>query len=80
MKIPPEATKILRRMNRRGFSDCQIRTWLRSGRRRYDVIVEGMVTYGGKRRRRRYDSADHSTILACCRDIEKQWKESHDET
>lgn len=72
MKIPTEATDILTRMSRRGYTYANWETWIciSTKRRRHSVQVVLDHTPG----HHRIESDERASFLACCRDIERQWK------
>lgn len=75
MNIPKEAQAILRRMRRRGYGRHNLVSEPDGGKLWYAVEVGGWFEVSGKNYRdwKRLQSGS-TTILKCCRDIEKQWK------
>ena len=72
MNIPKQAQAILRRMKRRGYN-VQLVTVGLGGPKPFNVVVE--IRDGDpKGGHYVYYECDDVSFLACCRDIEKQWK------
>lgn len=71
MNIPTKAQAILRRMSRRGYKRQSIS--VRPDHPYYVYVGFINVTKPNGTRPTWY-SSDGKSILACCRDIEKQWR------
>lgn len=75
MKIPTEAQAILRRMGRRGFGEKHISQFQDTGGGPpYAVSVMWTRDLDGPKYGHSHYNAERGSILACCRDIEKQWE------
>lgn len=72
MNIPKSAQAILRKFRRRGFDYATTETGTTNKGRWYGVCVERSKGHSA------YYSKRHPTVLACCHDIEKQWRADHD--
>ena len=75
MNIPKQAQAILRRMRRRGYTDQYFAVIPRRKGRPREIHVTIMWPAGEKPPNgKRHFAKLGPSWIACCRDIEKQWK------
>ena len=81
MKIPTEATAILAQMGRRGYGTKHISQFQDTGGGPpYLVSVHWTRDLEGPIFGKPCYSADRGSVLACCRDIERQWSADNGKT